>query len=76
MQAAIEIIQQKIKSAHALREGIRQAAASYEDYARGHREMEAKTTTEIEELEAAILRLGGKIEDLSAVASSDSETRL
>ncbi|MNE18283.1 hypothetical protein D3C87_1209170 [compost metagenome] len=65
MHAAIEIIKEKIAVLSRRREDIRAAAKSYEDTAHSQRQMEAKATQEIQELEKALNLLGGAIEPQS-----------
>ena len=54
MHAAIEIIKEKIAVLSRQREEIRSAAKSYEKTVRSQRQMEAKATGEIRELEKGL----------------------
>lgn len=65
MHAAIEIIKEKIAAISNQREGLRAAAKSYEETARSQRQMEARATREINELEKALNLLGGSNEPQS-----------
>ena len=68
MHAAIEIIKEKIAVLSRQREEIRSAAKSYEETARSQRQMEAKATGEIRELEKALNLLGGSIDGQSSAS--------